>query len=309
MPKNRILIKKKTAFKLFIFHLVLIAAIFGALQYEAAKSRRFNIYYTETEHPFIKTSLNNYKDHFILDTGGAFFLKINDQLASNLTDTYFDRIIHSTNINGHQQEQSQYVLEKIEFMKIKFSKIFFIPFKESNIKTNIIDFEKETKFSKNIKSTRHAHNFIGHRLFNGLNMMFDFPKNKFYLYQSDLIPLFKYPYGYLNFFEKIPIKYNYNQGLICTITTEYGTKKFIIDTGSPLTLFTDKTIPCIKNSLNEYPSYHFKVFNIGSTRFKDVAAVLIDKLPFDDIDGILGMDFLYDKVLFVNLKEDYISLR
>jgi hypothetical protein len=285
-------------------------AVFGAYLHEHSKSRRFSLGYTPSEHPFIETNLGELsQEGFILDTGGSFYLKVDDKLASNLPHTYFDRTFTSFNIHGDATTHSQYFLTDIEFMNIKFSQIFFIPHSPDLSQKNQIDCANETAFSKSLQSTKEAHSFIGHRLFNGLNASFDFPKKRFHIFKPGLIPIFDFPYGYFSFVEKIPITYDFNLGIICKIETERGAQSFLIDTGSPVTLITSKNLSPPQSETDQLAGHVFQKFKIGNRNFEKVSAHIIKTLPFENIDGILGMDFLYDKTLFINLQDDYISLR
>lgn len=301
--------KNKTLIHGTVFSLATLLSILSASSYEKAKSRSFSIFYTPQEHPYFETELNGNHERFIIDTGGSFHLKLEKSIASALPEFRLDRIISSININSKSQKHYQYVMDELNFMRICFSKMYFISYDRNEPKTNLIEIEKESQFSKIVSSKQDASCFIGHRLLDGLSITLDFSQGTLKLYKSGLIPLFNYPYGYFTGIEKIPIHYDTNQGISFLIHTNLGPKRFLIDTGSPVSLYWDQGACCNKTTQDTLASFTFDMFKIGSSNFENVSLSVIDNLPFESIDGILGMDFLYDKTLFINLKEDYLSIQ
>lgn len=295
----------KTHQSIYILSLFVIVSIFTAAKYETKKSRTFNLFYTPSEHPYIETSLDDFNDRFILDTGGAFYLKINKNLASSIKDKTFDCSYPLININGIMSQETQYQVASKKFMDIKFEKLYFIPFIKDELPTNEIEFNFVTAFSQSIQIKENASCFVGHRLLKHMNIYFDFRNNIFKTYQLGLIPLFKFPYGFFTFTEKIPIQYDYNKGIICTLKTEEGDKKFLLDTGAPVSVLKSD-----KDNKAQNPSSIKVIKNLmlGNKTYKDFKIAEIQTLPIDGINGILGMDFLFDKVIFINLSENYICI-
>ena len=98
--------------------------------------------------------------------------------------------------------------------------------------------------------------------------------------------------------KKIPVDYLDHVGIICEVQTEKGLKKFLIDTGSPSTVV--KGEPNKKEILN--------TFVIGSKNYGPIQAVSIPMTLFKDFDGIIGMDLLYDKSLYIDFENKFICL-
>jgi hypothetical protein len=276
---------------------------------EKSNSRSFALFFAPTEHPYIETSINNIAERFIIDLGGSFYLKLNEDLISIFEDKEFESKKQYVNINGVTSEENQYFVKDKKFMDIKFNKLFLIPNRKIDDSSDEIDFEYETEFSKTVKIANNATSLIGHRLLSGFNVLFDFQKNKLKIFKLGIIPLFDFPYRFVNFSEKIPIHHEFNKGVICHVKTEYGIKKFLIDTGSPISMMKCSELQFSKNPNNQFKFIKLKMLEIGKKKFNDVKLLHIDNLPISQVDGILGMDFLYNKTLFIDFHNSHMYLR
>jgi hypothetical protein len=80
-----------------------------------------------------------------------------------------------------------------------------------------------------------THNYVGHHLLKGMNIEFNFKRNKLRLFPLGKTPLFSFPYRLTNFFSSLSFEYIDSFGIMCSAETDFGAKRFIIDTGSSIT--------------------------------------------------------------------------
>lgn len=126
------------------------------------------------------------------------------------------------------------------------------------------------------------------------------------------MPLFSFPYGKWMTINKVPFEYIHYQGLFCFILTEYGPKKFLIDTGTTITILRASSFPnLITKQLteNHLPETTLTLFQLGHKNYANQHAFLIQDLKLDYFDGILGMDFFYDKTLFFDMDHKMLYIK
>ena len=290
------MINKRLLAGLLVLPLVFSA---GYLQFRKEKrfTRTFPIHFSPKYHPYIKTSINSITDHFVLDTGGSFFCQLDEKAAPLFDHAQFHRTLKSIDIHSGIFEEDEFFLENVNFLGINFSRLYLLKGEDNLFERGILS-TSPTDFEKNTEVEDYAGALIGHKLLSNFDVYFDFPNKKLAIYNTGLNPLFHFPYRFLLSTKKIPIDYLDHAGVICEVQTEHGSKKFLIDTGCPSTLV--KGEPNKNEILN--------TFVIGSKNYGPIQAVSTPLTLFKDFDGIIGMDLLYDKSLYIDFENKFICL-
>jgi hypothetical protein len=273
--------------KTFLLSASCLLAVFASWNYETKKSRSFEMFFNQNYSPYILGTLNNLKQNFILDTGGCFHTRLDESLIPQLSEPKESKKYSLMNCEGRITECQEFYLEDTKLLDVTFERLFYVPTPKEFWQHGFLSGEITPITSLKINTNSEAiYSLIGHKLLDGLNFCFDFRKNTFRLYKNGLTPLFNFPYGFLGLQHKIPLHYDPDLGLVCEIDTNVGHYKFLVDTGFPITAFKDH------DSLKDL-----------------VNAESIGALPFEKFDGILGMDFFCDKVVFFDMENYFMCLK
>lgn len=282
-----------------VFISLLMTTALGSAFYQYKKEKKFiktfPIFFSSKFHPYIKTSINNISDHFILDTGGSFYCQLDPKISHLFEHAEFFKTRKTIDINNGVANEDEFFLKNIRFLDIYFSHFYFFKGDDNFLIRELIE-SPSSKFKEETITEEKAGSYIGHKVLKYFNVFFDFRNKKcsFYLPDSPffLHSLFKFIFSS----KKISIDYLSHAGVICQVSTDAGEKKFLIDTGSPVTI--------IKGLINSDKIIH--KFIIGSKNYGPILTKEFEAFGFEDFDGILGMDFFYDKSLYINFNKKVI---
>lgn len=297
--------KLNTKTKSIILLLCLFLSIFSSYHYELKKSRSSALLFTQKFKPYISASFNTQIHEFIIDTGAAYHSILDDDIANQLDDKKFFSNIELTDFDNNKFMIDEFYAEKVNFLDIRFEKFFFLRPPNSFFGNN--HYTNEPQHSLIFTASRDdPFSYIGHQLLARMNVGIDFKKNIFKLYKPGLVPIYDYPYGFFKFEKKLPLEYSSSIGPVCIVNTDYGLKRFLIDTGCPFSIIHPSKLQ-IEDS--EIISVELKNFKISNKNFGPFKIHLETKTLSEKIDGILGLDFFQNKQLFLNIPENYFCLR
>lgn len=301
----KLLSQLNTKIKILILVLLLGLTVFASYLYESKKSRTAPIFFTTQYKPFIVASFEGTKHPFIIDTGAAYHAILDETIANNLKEKKFFSTIKLTDFDQNTHQLDEFYAEKIKFCDINFGKFFFLipstPFFGHN------HYSKEPKHVLSFNtSTDNPFSYLGHLLLGKMGLYIDFKHSILKFYKTGLVPLYNWPFGFLNFESKLPLQYSHALGPVCLVDTDMGKMRFLLDTGCPISIIHPDKL----NHLSpEQSSVCLKKFKINHKNFGPVTITLEPKTPLDQIDGILGLDFFENKELFLNIPEHYFCLR
>lgn len=282
--------------------LIILVLCFSAFVYQYQREKKciktYPIYFSSRFHPYIKTFINSIADHFVIDTGGSFYCQLDDKIASYFQEAQFHRNRKTIDINGGIVDEREFFLENVDFLDLHLSKLYFLKneddfFKRGLIQSSFSEFKKQTLTQENATS------YIGHKLLKYFNLYFDFSQKNLYLSLPGITPFSQFFYKCLFRFKKTPMEYLPHAGVICKVKTETGIKKFLIDTGSPVTI--------IKGDLEE--ELLFNTFMIGNKNYGPIFVKACRTFLFNDFEGIIGMDFLYNKELYLDFESQNLYIK
>jgi hypothetical protein len=299
---------KKIKNNFLIFGIFVIGLLAGYVFYlsENFHSRTFSIEYDRARTPYVKTIIDDIEGYFLIDLGAAIHCSIQKNYASNLHNASFLGEKKFVNFTNTVYEVNEYVLKEVDFLDL-------------NIEDLVITLQSENTDLFEFNSPSFTHSFtpskfvnesdiigsIGNKLLKNMNFLIDFKKSSLTLYPSSYIPLFRFPYKNVIPSENVLFEHDQNIGFICRIKINGYSKRFLIDTGSSYSLIKQSSAKNICVTDQEIITVDLE---LGQSHFSNQILHLSENFQLKDLDGILGMDFFKNKVLFFNTEKKIISL-
>ncbi|WP_194848233.1 hypothetical protein [Candidatus Neptunochlamydia vexilliferae] len=240
----------------------------------------------------------------VIDLGSRFGLYVNTGVLKNFNKKRCG-IEKWRNLRGKGFKYPKYTLSKLEMGSLIFQKpvVVSTPEKEGSVCV-IWQGENEEKLpSENI-------GHIGRELLKNVNLLFDI-KRSVTIATNDWDVLKSEGYE-MDSFIKVPFSLKRN-GMIVRVETDLGQLKLILDTGSTLTLLKDSMLPKDKevsigyHGLSSMNSGRFVVGGVDFGSQELTFLKMTDKLR--DIDGLLGMDFIQNHVIYVDFSKKILYIQ
>ncbi|MBU6446295.1 MAG: hypothetical protein KGQ49_02725, partial [Verrucomicrobia bacterium] len=100
-----------------------------------------------------------------------------------------------------------------------------------------------------------------------------------------------------------------SDGVVIEVDTDIGAKRFLLDTGSTISVIRNIDIPEKIAFHNAMPVYESSKFLIRGTDFGKQILYLLDISPdFKDSDGILGMNFFNEHAVFLDFTKNVVYI-
>lgn len=243
--------------------------------------------------PHFKITIENKCYHVLFDLGAKTPLTLNKKILEQINKTP-DGTTSYGDIKGTRYEVLVYRIPEICIDNQIFRNV--------QTKEESIDFIKNSTAGSSEKQEM-AHDDdgrIGRDLFSGKNLFFDF-HNSTFIVTNDISRLKKVGYSLDKFtqvrFERTPKGYNLEIKI-----DDVGIKKFAIDTGASHSILCSSSVATIPNTQKcGFPMLQTSRFIIGSKDFGNQELLILEfPTHCTDIDGILGMDFLKEHVIYLD---------
>lgn len=280
---------------------------------ESKRSRVIHMSYTNTHLPYIKTTFGKSSGSFILDTGGSYCLEIDSTLLDSLSTKKHLGDKHLVNYSQKKTSQESYLIKNIKFLDLDVEDMVVYTVCDNQEQLTRLPYELDPlPWDKSQGDYAfEKHNYIGHEFLKATNCLFDFKNSALSVYPKDKTPRYKFPYSMACCFNTIRFDYEPGLGYVCEVFTDYGMKRCLLDTGSSISfLKIDHDI--LKNStqttLNHLPKVQLKLFKLGSKCYQGTSMYILEDFKIEGIDGVIGMDFFHDKKLFINHKNETVTI-
>lgn len=231
-----------------------------------------------------------------IDLGSKFPLVLTHESLLNLRNKEKKEKVKWKNFKGKSFSANSYLLSKVKLGDITLSNIL--------VHENNLEFRKSACFAGN--SEEYPQN-IGRPLFEKFKILLDCKNNKLFI-SNDLKKLKKKDYD-ISTFIRVPCKWG-RTGLILEVETDLGKKNLSIDTG--FTVSSLRSSAEIKNIGKKYnlPIFTTKKFIIGDKDYGASDLFLLDITPeLNELDGILGMDFIKNHVMYIDFPAKVVYIK
>jgi len=200
----------------------------------------------------------------------------------------------SFDVHGNKYKRAMYEVLGAKIHELKIPRMTIL--EES------ADFAKNTSFGENSKKAAYCGR-IGREIFDGRNFLLDFASSKV-IFCGSFNDLARDRYNLKNFI-KVPFQMN-RVGICLRVETDLGEQILLLDTGSSHCLLRppkEKEQLVIEASC-PLPIWRSQKFSLGGCEFGPMGIMLLELTPLmNEIDGILGMDFLKEHAIYIDKKK------
>lgn len=237
-----------------------------------------------------------------IDLGAKFPLVLNSKLLKPIQKK-FEEVVKWRDLKGVAYEGNLYAIPEISISGFLWKDVR-VQEENSSYTENIVLWTDEKQNSK-----RQEFGTIGRPLLERTNLCFDMANRV--VFACDSMESLKQLGEFYEDFEKFPFELT-RAGMVLEIVTDFGKGKFIIDTGSTLTLVRASFLNCSegKKDWRGMTCVGTSKFIIGNKNFGNM-----DLYPWDisseliEMDGMLGMDFLKNQVFYIDYPNKVIYIR
>lgn len=262
----------------------------------------FPITYSLAEVPVISAKIND-KDVFLeLDLGSKYQLFLNSSYLETIKKKELGKQI-TRDTAGKKYQNPFYRLSSMQVGPLIFRNVVAYRISQEEMDNNT--YWEDENSSHQEKSV----GLLGRPVFETWNYLLDFPHQKFILC-NNFAKLKENGYFFDDFI-KVPVRCT-PFGVILTFTTDLGQVRLLLDTGCTLTMVRANLIQdkSLKSDWRKLSYVTLEKFEIGNRDFKNqniYAFNLSEELTL--FDGVLGMDFLKQHMLYLDRENSAIYIK
>ncbi len=250
--------------------------------------------------PLVITEISGKKYHLLLDLGAYDQLVLNQEILGQSEKEAYGET-HWMDFKGNRYKSNKYLLPQIKIGGVRFVDVF--------VKEDSEAYRKSVTLWTDPDDDPIRWGNIGRAFLRRMNcLLMDFPKLKMYFNQP-LTDLQQEGYQIDNFVS-LPVEITRN-GIILEFETDIGPKKFILDTGSTITLVKAPLIENRACSSEDHGILYFTTskFAIGGKDFGNMRLHQFESFSDSwDVDGVLGMDFLKNHVIIIDFRSKVVYI-
>lgn len=253
--------------------------------------------------PFIKIDVENIKVKVLLDTGARNqTLVLKDTILSKLSSIkQYPKKEKSIDITGKEYIATKYILPELKIGSLSY------------LQVKVTEDTNWGLSSGNSHAITNKDGVIGLEMFTDKAIILDYLNKKLVIIDK------KYPPEYdIENWNELKFKVDRNGVYIFASIDNAKSSKFIIDTGSNISLIKpnlvdikEKKDDCgVMSAIENKLCIHFipDSFNQGDINFGKILLYLYNFKEFEP-DGILGYDFLSDKMLYIDFNKRVIKVK
>jgi hypothetical protein len=253
--------------------------------------------------PLIEVDIQDTKYSLKMDLGSKFQLSLSKCILNQLNKKNAGMLL-SRDMLGNAYETPAYLIPKIKIGD--FSYVDILANEESDDFVLNTIFWMDTNKSKDPFEDQTG--TIGRGLLEKRNLLLDF-YNSIVFISNDIKRLKKAGY-HLEDFKKCFFDIG-RTGLILTINTDMGEIRFSLDTGSTVSFIRPSFAPNFTSERKKYGLLFIttSIFEIAGKDFGNMNLYLQNITPeLNEIDGILGMDFLKNHIVYIDYKDKVVYI-
>lgn len=257
-----------------------------------------------SSNPLIKITIEKKQYTFLIDTGSSHALDLHKRVLTQIQGKEFIKITRYSDIQGTSYPVSQFRIPEVTL--------------HNNLRLNgVVAYEENIDFLMKGTNAGRPRSFsgkikewlslslidgrIGWPSFEQMVCLFDFPKAVLFL-AKDRKTLQNEGLFVPEDFVRIPLALS-RCGPVLSVQTEWGTKKFLLDTGASHSVYRESDSQS-SNSIRF--SMNIEGYDFGGWNFWPYP-ITSDLL--NELDGVLGIDFFKTHVICFDFQEGHIYIR
>jgi len=268
--------------------------------YNSQKPAIHKINFDACNAPIIELALDGNNYSMKLDLGAKTSLSIYQEELDKLKKKNYGST-HWVDVKGNKYTTQRYLLPKVKLHNVSLYDVF--------IEEEPPCFSDNAKLWEDEEDALNAYKGvgrIGYLLLKRMHVILDFPNAQALFCEKSrgfsINPISLQAVA-------IPFELS-SYGIVVLVKTDFGEKRFLIDTGSTITLLREKPENALflqKNGLDVLTSSKFV---IAGKDFGNKELFFFELSPqFNGIDGIIGMDFLKQHMLFLDFEKNILYLK
>lgn len=279
---------RKKYYFLLIVSVLGIAFTFGVYRHSQSQFETMPINFTAGRSPLLKATIQNNEYDLKLDLGSKYTLSLDKESLKGLNKKSVGKS-HWRDAKGNFYESPAYQIENIHL-----GGIFF---KNVHVSQEDTDFVANTTlWDSNPRPDQFG--VLGRPILEKTNLLLDSPHSK--IIATNNKHMLKDAGYNLDQMAKVPINVD-KKGMIVNVETDVGILRFVLDTGSTLTLVRSSSLrdrECSQDNRG-FTLYESSKFIMGKNDFGNKKLYLYEITPdLKEVDGILGMDFFENHVIY-----------
>jgi hypothetical protein len=262
---------------------------------------RIPIVFGPANTPKTEVEIQGQKHLLNIDFGCKFQLALNNDLLDRL-EKKPNGTLQGRDAKGNTYNSAAFQIKKIQIGNHSFKDVIVKETNKDYVLNTVVYIEKNNKN----EVFNEKFGVIGRALLEKMNLLLDF-QNSVIIECNDITDLEQIGYDVnkltASHFDVGPT------GFILTVNTAVGAARLSLDTGSTVSMirssFVKEDVP--KKQQYGLPYINTPFFEIGNRDFGSMRLYLYDITPeLHEIDGLLGMDFLKDHVVYIDHKKKMI---
>lgn len=252
----------------------------------------FPIVFDDDDLPFIEMEIEGNVYPLLIDLGSYAQMSVDREVLEKINKNAYG-IAKFEDFQGNRYESRKYLIPEIKIGNTIFAEVIT---KEENkdFKKKIILWESPDCPPSKIGGK------VGRALLKRKNILLDFPNSRMAFFEkAESFKSSNFPDNFL----ATPFEIT-SLGITLKIQIDLGEKKFILDSGSTLSAIRSsqcKNLACQKgeNGLSYFTSSQLI---IGNKSFDEIRLHLLDIAEIEQIDGVLGMDFMRRHAFYIDFR-------
>lgn len=245
--------------------------------------------------PIIKIEIEGVVLKMVVDLGAGCDLMLRKEVLDRISDKLVLSEVDYLDVLGNSYTTPLFQIPLVKIQDFEFSDLIALEEKPDFIKNGSVA-------NKGILTAREALRSTDGRIGLGMlcryNILFDFPRG-FFMEVKGIFPIGAH-------MVEIPFEVT-ECGVVFTIDTDFGRRRFILDTGASLSFVNASLIKAglEKEWVAGINRYKCRKFIIGEKDFgcRQLCLLNISERFENDFDGILGVDFFRDHKIYLDFNE------
>jgi len=266
-----------------------LGLIGGLIYFKQDRCAPIRLEFLRSNVPVIQIQIEGKVFPLMFDTGSKFPLSLLETDLA-LIGKVPGEAVEWRDWKGDRFQADAYMIPKIKLGRLEFKDVL-VKSGSSNCKKNHLFIEDEGKKEKI--------GIIGRPILEKSNLLLDFPNSVAYPSQC-INEINSYGYQTSEFF-CVPLEIN-KFGMVVDVATDLGVVRLSIDTGSTFTVLR-RNEALDGGNAHEPQFLASQSFTLGGVNLGPVNVCLADfSKDADGIEGVLGMDFLKKRVIYIDYK-------